>query len=154
VSKLTPQQIVETLSTPLGRNYFIQDETVLAERKRIRAKYEELQSIPIWCPGRGPKGEHDGPGAMLTPGFEYASIEARAWWLQENVLGKVDEVEAELLRFRADVTGEMDEMKAELLHFRAVVYPSTRELLNKARRERDELAAKVEELEAELREAQ
>lgn len=77
----TPEQIVEILDT--GNRYWGDDEIIHREKKRIHEKYEELKCKPIWFEGRGPQGEYNGPGAMLIPGFEYASIQARVWWLKD-----------------------------------------------------------------------
>ena len=65
--KLTPQQIVQILETPVGvaRHIdarHIKDEVVLAERERIFNRYEKIK----W-----------------KMGFTDASIQARAWWVEE-----------------------------------------------------------------------
>lgn len=94
--KFTAQQIVQILKTPLGRDYFIDDEIVLAERKKISERYEELKETPRFFTAEeigGRKFDHikPGEGGMLVPGYEECSIEARAWWLKENVLEPTDE---------------------------------------------------------------
>lgn len=85
--KFTPQQVVQILQTPLGRSYEPFDDTVLAERAKISAKYEELGNTKIWFPDRGPQGAHHGPGAWLYPGMSFCITEARAWWLRNNIRG-------------------------------------------------------------------
>lgn len=87
--KFTAQQIVEILKTPLGKDYWIDDPVVLAERKKIHDKYEELKSTPRLFTAeelRNTMHGKEGKDMMLIPGFTEASIEARAWWLQENIL--------------------------------------------------------------------
>ena len=90
MSKFTPQQIVEILSTPIGRDYGSDDEAVLAERKKIDAKCSELRSAPRWFSAEELSGTWAGAqhpdGAHLIPDFTECSIEARAWWLRGNVL--------------------------------------------------------------------
>jgi len=99
--KFTPQQVVQILQTPLGRSYEPFDDTVLAERAKISAKYEELENTKIWFPDRGPQGAHHGPGAWLYPGMSFCITEALAWWLRNNIRSlyqaKPDSVEEYLL---------------------------------------------------------
>lgn len=76
----TPQQLVLIL----GGQFLGEDEVVHTERNKILGKYHEIKRTPVWCPGRGPEGQHDGEGAMLLPGMGYAYIESRVWWLTEN----------------------------------------------------------------------
>ena len=88
--RFTPQQIVQILQTPLGKDYFIDDKVVIAERKKIQKKYNKLKETPRWFGPEEIKGTPAGKqcpdGANLIPGFTECSIEARAWWLKENVL--------------------------------------------------------------------
>lgn len=92
-SPFTAQQVAQIVSTPLGRDAFITDELVLVERKKISEKYSELKSTKrwfsvtefkrtgnLWALNQYPEG------ADLLPDYTEASIEARAWWLTENVL--------------------------------------------------------------------
>jgi hypothetical protein len=92
VSKFTAQQIVQTISDGIGTSHLVTDEVVINERLKIADKYRELKYTERFF-SKEELQEHfphmlsnHPKGGMMLPGFEECSIEARAWWLTENVL--------------------------------------------------------------------
>lgn len=85
--KFTARQVVEILSsTPLA---FIEDETVLRERRKISAMYSRIKSTPRLFKAEelcGTQLGKDGEDKMLVPGNYESSVGARVQWLEENVL--------------------------------------------------------------------
>jgi hypothetical protein len=65
---ITAEQIVLILAA----NYYDADPRIEREREAINEKYRDLKGTPI-----------DGK----LPGFTYASVQSKVWWLRQNVLG-------------------------------------------------------------------
>jgi hypothetical protein len=90
--KFTAQQIVQIISDGIGTSHSVIDEVVINERLKITDKYRELKHTrrffskeEIAACNPASLKEHPN-GGMLLPGFSECSIEARAWWLTENIL--------------------------------------------------------------------
>jgi hypothetical protein len=91
VSPFTARQIADILGNL--RDNMLTDPVVLAERKKINAKYSVLKGTKRWWSAEELKQEGNlwalkqhPEGADLVPGFTWCARESRAWWITENLL--------------------------------------------------------------------